>query len=403
MKKLFLLWIVILLVGCTSTAHVALDLDEEFDGDVILGINMFGRNMLGKIYEEDPKSNIVFSPLSCTTALAMLENGSSGESKTELRNLLGVDSDALMNETYYSLDERFNEISNSEISTPITISSNNSLWYNKNMRVQSDYEANVTDYFGAEIRGVDFSREQTTDEMNQWIDERTEGLIKKVIDGTNESDALYLINTLYFNGRWSSPFNKELTEKKSFYLSSGEEITVDMMYKDKNHSYYENKDFQMIRLGYNQSAMYVVLPKGDMGKFMSKYDEFQVSDYLEEMEPKKVKLSMPRYETSSNIELVPMLKLLGVETIFDSNRAQLDKMISSDDLAVSRIIQNARIIVDEDGTEAAAATAITVFTSALLLEDEPITMTCDRPFMFVIKDNKTQTDLFIGVIQNPNE
>lgn len=403
MKRICLLLMVLLLIGCQSSEVVTLNIEEQFDDQVILGINSFGQNMLQKIYEDDSENNIVFSPLSCTTALAMLENGASGESKEEIREVLGVNLNALMNETYYSLNEHFNDISNNE-EMPITILSNNSLWYNKHMKIDSDYESVMKNYFNAEVTDVNFSKASAKDDMNQWVEDKTNGMIKDIVSSTKETDVLYLINTLYFNGKWDNSFTRSQTEKKPFYLSSGEEITVDMMWQEDHFNYYNHADFQMIQLGYGRASMYVVLPKDNMDQFLSKYEDFQVSSYKEDMKYDNVEFSMPKYEIKNKLDLIPFLKALGLEAVFNYDTAELDRMIQSDDeLAVSKVIQSARIIVDEKGTEAAAATAVTVDTTAMPVENEPNVMICDRPFMFVIKDNNTQTDLFIGIIQNPNK
>lgn len=399
MKKFVVLMFVLLLIGCEK--EIPFEQKQQYDDGVIIGINQFGYEVLSEIHMKDSTQNIIFSPLSCTAALAMLENGASGESLNEIRNVLHTTVNSQSKETYYSLITHFRELSQNKGRTPMTVNIHNSLWHSKEFELQDNYVTVLNDYFNADIEAVDFKKSKTSHMMNEWVDKKTKGMIKKIVEETKDTDVLYLINTLYFDGRWREEFHKARTTKEIFTLNSGKEIMVDMMTKEAFHPYYENKDFQLIQLDYGQAAMYIILPKKEIGQWLKKYEDFQV---LDDLESKNVLFSMPKFEISNQLDLIPILKSLGLSSIFDGDLAELNKMLEvSVPVEVSKMIQNARIIVDEEGTEAAAVTAIEVEATSAMITDEPLVMSCNRPFLFVIRDNETHTNLFIGMIQNPEE
>ena len=240
--------------------------------------------------------------------------------------------------------------------------------------------------------------------MNQWIEDKTNGLLKNTIKSTRSDDIAYLINTLYFKGSWRDEFYEYNTDKKDFTLSTGEVVAVDMMSNKTMRSFYASEEIQVVALDYSDASMYVILPRGDIDSFIEKYNYNEINEMINRLDYKDVDLFFPKFEFSNNNDLVKILKELGMPSAFDFNTAEFDNMIESgNDVAVSKAFQNTIIEVDEEGTEAAAVTVIAVNETCIAEPEESVIMNCNKPFMFIIRDNKSQCDLFIGIVQNPSK
>ena len=380
----------------------------DFNKEIIDGINQTGYDVLDLLYTNDSSGNLLFSPISLTSTLSMLENGASGITKDEILDVLNIESDSELNETYNALINRFYSISDNvdDKDRPITtIDLANSFWFrNNNLNIKQSYIDIVKSFYDGDIYSVDFGKSETKDSMNKWIEDRTNGLLKDTIKETNTLDVSYLINTLYFKGQWLDEFPKIYTKKEEFTLGNQEKVTVDMMHRLTGRSYYESKDAQVVVLNYSSASMYVILPKGNIGRFIEKHDYEDIRDMISEAEYKEVDLYFPKFKFSSNNDLIKILKSLGMPSAFNSSTAEFDDMIeSSGDYAVSKAFQNTIIEVDEEGTEAAAVTVIGVMATALKEPEEPVLMNCDRPFMIIIKERSSNCDLFIGIVQDPSK
>ncbi|MBI9012449.1 MAG: serpin family protein [Clostridiales bacterium] len=373
------------------------------DRNVIKGINSSGSDIFQKIYEKENSGNVLFSPLSLASALSMLENGASGISQTEIMDVLNIESDERLNMTYNSLINHFSDISNHDQDYKTTVSLSNSFWFKENdLIVKDSYIDTIKEQYDGDIYSVDFN-DETKNKMNGWIEDKTNGLLKNTIKEIDPLNVAYLINTLYFNGHWTSDFPKYATKVDDFYLSNGNTVPVQMMHNEDRYKYYESDDVQMIALNYSDAFMYVMLPKGSMDEFMSRNNQFQIEDWIDELDFKTVDLSFPRFKFSNKHDLKDILILLGMPSVFNGQTAEFRNMTDSDKVYVSRVFQNTTIEVDEEGTEAAAVTVMSMDTTAMPVEPEVIVMNCNKPFMFVIKDNLSGCDLFVGVVQNPLE
>ncbi len=414
MAVLFLL--VLSLTGCNQKDN-SIDLDNTesafqensstvypLDKNVIKGINSSGSDVFQKIYEKDKSENILFSPLSLTSALSMLENGASGISQTEIMDVLNIESDESLNMTYNSLINHFNDISNLDKDYKTTINLSNSFWFQeKDLIVKDRYINTIKEQYDGDIYSVVFD-EETKNKMNDWIEDKTNGLLKNTIKKVDPLNVAYLINTLYFKGHWTNDFPKYATKEEEFYLSNRNTVSVQMMHNEEFYKYYESDDVQMIALNYSDASMYVMLPKGSMDDFMSHYSQSQIEDMIDALDFKTVDLSFPKFKFSNKHDLKDILTLLGMPSVFSAQTAEFSNMTDSDNIFISKVFQNTTIEVDEEGTEAAAVTVMSMDTTAMAVEpEEVIVMNCNKPFMFVIKDDLSGSDLFIGVVQNPLE
>lgn len=414
MVVLFLL--VLSLIGCNQKGNL-IDPDNTesafqensstvylLDKNVIKGINSSGADVFQMIFEKEKSENILFSPLSLTSALSMLEKGASGISQTEIMDVLNIESDEKLNMTYNSLINHFNNISTLEKEYKTTVNLSNSFWFQENdLIVKDGYINTIKEQYDGDIYSVVFD-DETKNKMNGWIEEKTNGLLKNTIKEIDPLNIAYLINTLYFKGHWTNDFPKYATKQEDFYLSNRDTVSVQMMHNEDRYKYFESADVQMIALNYSDASMYVMLPKGSMDEFMSHYNQSQIEDLIEELDFKTVNLSFPKFKFSNKHDLKDILKLLGMPSVFSVETAEFKTMTDSDNISVSKVFQNTTIEVDEEGTEAAAVTVVSMDTSAMAVEpEEVIVMNCNKPFMFVIKDNLSNCDLFVGIVYNPLE
>ena len=414
---LFLLILSLIITGCTMNTNSEVKSDATFNvnkttgnynEDIINSINETGYDVLSYLNNENNGKNILFSPLSLTTALSMLENGAKEETKEEILNFLNLGTDENVNETYNQLINHFYKISdnkNVEDRKTTVINMANSFWFrNYDLKIRKDYINEIKSSYDGDICAVDFGNENTKDAMNEWIENKTNGLLKNTIKETDSLDIAYLINTLYFKGQWLNEFYENGTKKNDFYVNKDLKIRVDMMNNEEQRNYFESEKVQIIKLDYSDAAMYVFLPKGNINDFINNNDSMKLNELIENMEYNKVDLSFPKFKFTNNNDLVDLLKDLGIKSAFDYKLANFDYMIESEnEVAITKVFQNTTIEVDEKGTEAAAVTVIATKESAALVMNEPVIMNCNKPFLFIIKDKASNTDLFSGILRTPNE
>ncbi|MCK8058363.1 MULTISPECIES: serpin family protein [unclassified Fusibacter] len=419
----FILSLALLGVGCSvldmdlikskeSFKLVNIDLDDhEVSTDaqrLVTDVNVFGIDLFDQIYQENPEKNHLLSPLSAAIAMAMLENGANGATRDEIIDALGVEVDVLnpsFNELmniYGAIDEQSDE--NRDYAT---IENANSLWVRPDLKAKEDYVDVLGKYYDAQFFSVNFKSKKTVDRMNQWVEERTNGLLKDTFKEFSKETVAALINTLYFKGQWTDSFSEELTTKEDFQVSDAHTETVDMMHKSLTAPYFETKTAQVAVLDYYGARMLVFLPKGEVADMMtdSMVLEAITSNQNIDYHHQRLNVSMPKIDFEAKNDLKTLLMNLGVISVFDESAADLSNMLASDkQVVVSKVYQNARIKVDEHGTEAAAVTVMEIeLTSGPAEPETPIDFNCDHPYMIVIQDSITGTNLFMGVVNNPND
>lgn len=378
----------------------------EFNEEIISGINEIGFDILNMLYEKDNNANILFSPVSLTSALSMLENGVDGDTKSEILSVMNIENDDNLNETYNHLINYYNQVSNSEFENKSTIYMANSFWFkNMDLIVKEGYLKTVKSSYDGDIFSVDFKDIKTKNDINKWIEDKTNGLLKDTLKEIDSDVIAYLINTLYFNGTWRNEFDKELTQKADFNLSDGDTVKVDMMHQVERNNYYEDENVQMVSLNYSDVSMKVILPKTSINQFLKNDNNELLKTIDKSNEYKLVNLYFPKFKYDSNNDLKDILKVLGMTSAFEFDTAEFDSMMETTNdtrVKVSKVFQNTTIEVDEEGTEAAAVTVIEmVEESCPDKPNEPILMNCNKPFVFIIKDNKSNSNLFVGIVQNP--
>lgn len=373
----------------------------ERDYELIVG----GNNVLGMKLLKDlsarENGNIFVSPTSLYTALAMVYNGADGATKDEIANVLEVDNlpPEEMNRANASLISKL-----SSDSADINLNIANSIWVAEPYKLLQNFHESSETYYRAKIETIDMTDPVSSDLINTWVSDETNGKIKKMAEKPLAANMVaMLLNAVYFNGNWQLPFAEELTEEQAFYMAKDSTVQVPLMALQGELSYMETENFQAVSLPYGDGEMnmHVFLPAEDssLAEFKTAMNEEKWAGWLTAFEPKLGTVMLPKFKMEYEVMLNDTLKSLGMQTAFSS--VDLSNMFeTSSGLFISEIIQKSYIDVSEKGTEAAASTSVAIAESTA---DEPsFEVKVNRPFFFAITDEETGAIVFMGSIENPN-
>jgi len=359
----------------------------------------FGLKLFRDIVQAEQDRNIFISPLSVSMALGMAYNGSAGSTQEAMRNTLeyGDLSSDEINASFQSLIALL-----SQLDPQVQFQIANSIWYRLDFPVSQDFiDVNQT-FFDAEVRELDFSAPEAPGIINAWVNDKTHGKIKDIIDSIDPLTMLYLINAIYFKGAWVSEFDKDLTRDDHFTASDGSQIPVRMMQQENEFQYFETNDFQAIDLPYGNGkfSMMILLPKRQKtpDSLISDFTQENWAEWMASFSEKKGSLMFPKFKMEYEILLKSILTNLGMGIAF-SEQANFTGIHEDGGLLISEVIHKTFIEVDEEGTEAAAVTAVVV--GATSVDPTSFTMRVDRPFVFAIREKQSNTLLFMGKIVEP--
>ncbi len=410
MKKLMIIGLVMMmfLTSCSPKTSIV-ESEVKFDENVVADVNshvetsIAASNEMGLELVKDLLSkkdeNVLFSPTSLSFALAMLQNGAESDTKEGILTVMKDEENGL-NERYNELINYLNGLENpDEPSIKMTIA--NSFWLKDSIEPKAEFVNSLSEFYNAEVYSEDFKDPATVDKMNFWVEEKTNHLLKDTLDEISEDAISYLMNTVYFKGTWRSEFYKGNTKLEPFY--GNETAKVDMMHKRDSMSYYEDDSCQAASMRYyGNSSMFVILPKGNLESYLDDLDYSDIDKMLDDMSYQELNISFPKLDYMTKNPLKDVLSEKGMAQSFSELEADFSEMIEVKDqnVYISDIFQNARIIVDEEGTEAAAVTVVEVeCTSAM--PSEPIDFTCNKPFIYIIREEGSNAALFIGVVKQP--
>lgn len=338
----------------------------------------------------------VISPLSVSYLMGMLANGADGDTQKEILTSLGVGDVTLqtLNESYRAL---LNSTATADKQTTINIA--NYIAADKHFQLKSDFRNTVGKMYDAGVESLDFSSSKAVDKINQWCSKQTNGMIPKIIDQLSASDVAVLMNAIYFEGTWETPFEKELTKEENFRGYTRDIKRVQMMHQEDNFSYLNNNTFEAVTLPYGNRTynMTVLLPKEGVSieEMMKQLDAQKIGSLYRDMEKCVVDLKLPKFTTSTEVVLNDAISKLGAPSIFTG--AANFKNMSDASIFISKMLQKAKIEVSEEGTKAAAITAGMVAMTALN-PDEPrhVRFHANRPFVYIITERQTGAIFFIG-------
>lgn len=383
---------------------------SESAKESMLRSNQTGFEVFEVIYNKDKTINHLISPISLVYALAMVQNGASGETQNQILDVLNYD-EALNNDAYNEVANVFNQMeasSNSERPNAI-VKIANSLWVREDLTPIQAFVNTLKSKYDAGVYQRDFTSSETIDTMNKWVEDETNGLLKNTFKSFDPLTVAVLINTLYFKGHWRKEFNDASTNKMPFELKNGTKKDVDMMKTQDYFSYMQTDTAQILSMEYYGGLeMFVYLPKDTIDSFFSDMQgqKVMINNDKSDMSSVKAEVYYPKFDFQAKNDMKEVLKMMGMVLPFEEETADFSEMINAPEgnVFISNIFQNTRIIVDEEGTEAAAVTVIEMeATSARPEPDEPIVFKCDRPFVLVIQDSITGANLFMGVVNDPSE
>ena len=360
----------------------------------------FAINVFKQINGEEPaEKNIFISPFSISTALTMTTNGAAGPTLNEMQNTLQIAGLGLaeVNTAYKTL---LNTLPLLDAATKLKLA--NSIWHQTNYPVVSSFLQTNSNYYNSEILPVNFREPAVVGQVNSWVENRTDGLIKEAITELDPSTVMLLINAIYFKGAWRTKFEAANTENADFFTLAGTEQVQMMHIPASNFPYFSNDLFQAIDLPYGDSiySMSVFLPKAghDVNEVVAALNGGTWAQWLNAFQPQAVELFLPKFKMAYGKKLKRPLLDMGMGLAF-SDAADFSSMIQDGGVKIGEVIHKSFVEVDEKGTEAAAVTVVEIINTSVPIV--PV-IEANRPFLFVIRDNKTNSILFMGKMMNPN-
>jgi serpin B len=354
------------------------------------------------------KGNLFFSPSSISTALAMVYAGAAGETRTEMARVLHFSMPAAqLNREMRALLASWQGGSGSG-QQGFQLEAANRLWCQEGFKLLPDFLKTLRTDYGAEMGLLDFDHaaEHAQQTINAWVEERTGRRITNLIPSAKvlEHARLVLTNAVYFKGVWHQPFDKAQTTPQSFLLSPGEQADVPLMQKTGHYRYMSNDDLQILQLPYGDGSlsMLILLPtkKDGLAELEPKLTDQKLTAWIRTLGSQNVAVAIPKFKTTSQFGLADTLKSMGITSAFNET-ADFSGMTGVRDLFLSAVLHKAFVEVNEESTEAAAATGIVMRPTAVRIHQEPLVFRADHPFAFLIHDDRTQSILFLGRIVDP--
>lgn len=333
----------------------------------------------------DGGDNCILSPYSILSALAMTVNGAQGETLTQMEQALGMDRQTLNALLAFCEQEKGQELATA-----------NSLWLRDDVEAKEAFLTAVDNYFKAEVYSRPFNGD-TVGEINGWVNDHTAGRIPSIVDSLNPSDLMVLVNALTFDAKWASPFESGETFEGVFHAGDGREQRVDMMHGMET-VYLENEKATGFLKDYEggQYAYLALLPREDdsMADYLASLTGSELVSLLDNASQERVRIAMPRYQLEQFVKLEQALQAMGMTDAFTDSADFTD--LSDEPLCISRVLHKTYLKVDEEGTEAAAATAVIVEKAAAMPDYKEVVL--DRPFVMGIVDKTTGALIFLGVV-----
>ena len=370
--------------------------------------NRFAVTFYSQVAEDAEQKNLFFSPFSIASALAMTCEGARGETARQMADVLELDMQRdKLRRSFRSLNSELNP-EKDEAAYQLTTA--NALWGQEGYEFRDAFVELTRRYYGAGLRRVDYrtgaGREEAREVINSWVSEETQGKIDTLIarGALSHLTRLVLTNAIYFKGLWAAPFDKKRTQQAPFTTASGEKVDADLMYQKGTFRYRETDEgVQLLEMPYKgeELSMLVLLPPepGRLGDLEEKLSPDELSEWLKGSRERKVRVYLPRFEMRWKADLVPALKALGMPDAFSLPPADFSGMTGEKDLFISNVVHEAYVKVDEEGTEAAAATGVVVGVTSV--QPQPPEFRADHPFMFCIRHRDSGAILFVGRVTDP--
>ncbi|MHC4289719.1 MAG: serpin family protein, partial [Planctomycetota bacterium] len=380
---------------------------------IVNGNNAFALDLYAQL--KNNEGNLFYSPYSISTALAMTYAGVKGQTAEQMADTLnfpkckGNDSPGWMRTTeqfHKAFGRVIDRLNQQGQKGDYQLSIANALWGQKDYRFLDSFIQLNSKHYKAGLENVDFvnETEKARVKINQWVEDKTNEKIKNLIpQGTlNALTRLVLTNAIYFKGNWAEQFDKDMTKNADFFVSSDKTVTAPLMYQKEDFKYGQSDTLQLLELTYKGEdlSMLILLPKekdglADMEKELTTRN---LAEWQKKMHKQEVEVFLPKFKMTSQFSLAETLEKMGMPDAFDVGKADFSGMTGNKDLFISAVLHKAFVEVNEEGTEAAAATGVMMSLSMAL--EQPV-FRADHPFVFIIKDNNTGSILFVGRVVDP--
>ncbi|MCI4444707.1 MAG: serpin family protein [Candidatus Aminicenantes bacterium] len=378
-------------------------LESEPDiNSVVNSSNQFAFDLYSNL--KGKEGNIFFSPYSLSTAMAMTYEGARGQTAEEIRQVFHYPEDIeILRRGYAGIINQINKKDKKyELRTA------NALWAQKSYPFLPEYFKTVEKYYGGKVTNVDFVRDTENSRLtiNKWIEEQTRNRIKDLIpQGVITSlTRLVLTNAIYFKGNWETQFPKQNTKEADFKVSADKKVRVPMMFiGGRKFNYTENEALQLLELPYagNELSMLVLLPRNELSEVEPYLKPDKIQDLMKGMRQEEVDVYLPRFKFETKYLMggeKGILGRMGMPTAFSEMRADFSGMTGKPDLYITEVVHQAFVEVNEEGTEAAAATGIIMGAKAVLMKK---VFRADHPCIFFIQEKRTGAILFFGRVMEP--
>lgn len=409
MRRILSIAAVLVLASCSKEPrHEEIQKNDKFvpialtraQGEITLNVNSLGFDVLYEILsdtESEVASDLMISPLSLSSALAMCVNGADGSTKEQMLDLLGIEDGGIADlNSYYAL--MLDALVRAD--KKVDFISANSLWHKSSVALKDTYKNNMSETFDAEVNAVDFTEASTVDRINRWCSSKTNGMIPMIMNEPNPYVSVKLLNALYFKGMWKDAF--EVTEEKQFRHEDGRVTAEKTIVEKRPLKCAQTSSFKCVEIPYGNGAyvMDMLLPEEDLtvsaaARLLSEGGWNGISKALDY---KPVQLEFPTFEAKYDQDFSEILVRLGMTDAFSEN-ADFSNMSDDTSLMVSSVSQYVSISVTEKGTEASAVTDVTMGETSPgpdSGQDEVFEFIADRPFIYLIRESSTGVILFIG-------
>lgn len=375
---------------------------------IVQGNNEFALNLYSHLSQVE-KKNLFFSPYSISSALAMTFAGARGRTEQEMASVLRFPAEQ---DDLHPVLAKLNETMFGGQHADFTIKIANRLWGQRGHRFRAEFLELLRTSYGADLEQLDFGEqpEIASQKINQWVEDQTAGKIKNLIspEALNKLTRLLLVNAVYFKGDWTTRFDKSATKEASFHLGPLNEVKVQMMHRQASFSYAEIDEVQVLELPYGDRdlSMVVLLPRsaGGLARLEAALSADNVNKWHARLVSQTVRVYLPKFRLTEQIKLAEVLKSMGMASAFSDTVADFSGMSEpTTGLCISDVIHKAFVEVNEEGTEAAAATAATAaMVSATFQSPPPVPVfRADHPYLFMIRHNASGSILFMGRVMNP--
>ena len=406
-KKSTFVLLLCVCIGLMQCSKHSTSSDDGISGELTLAErhliesdNKFGLNLFREIIKEEGDKNVFISPLSVSMALGMTYNGANGETQKAMQEVLELNGLTIqeVNESYKSLIELLRGLD-----PKVQFQIANSIWYRYTFPAKEEFIDLCKKYFDAVVRGLNFDDPAAVDTINTWVEENTNGKITEIVTAPIDPlTVMFLIDAIYFKGAWTYQFDEGSTKDTVFTLPDGTKKPCKMMEQRGRYNYFANDDFEAVDLPYGDGdfSMTIFLPhwKTNIDSLIAEFDPENLSYWLSCFSNDSGDIYIPKFKLEYELILNDVLKALGMGIAFNPDQADFSKMYGNVSVWIDEVKHKTFVEVNEEGTEAVAATVVEMTYGP---GPPGFWMRVDRPFVFMIRENKSQTILFIGKIVEP--